>query len=278
METGFPPERCDDEYLRRIARMRFRAMRQAALAAVLAAVSVSGAAAGGPVPGNPLVEIAAGPFVFGSDVGLENERPRRSVEGKAFAMNQTEITNAQYQSFTDATGHRPPFYGSHPILGLPDHPVVGVSFADAAAFCAHYGLRLPSEREYERAARGPHGARFPWGDAPPDRTRVNRGSDRCCGENASDGFALTAPALSFPEGKSEDSLFNLVGNVWEWTRDPYALRHGETPTENDRRYRVLRGGAWNSDPAHLTTTYRLAYDPDFRFAANGGFRCVRSQD
>jgi len=248
------------------------------LAALAATVSVSAAAASGPIPDNPLVEIAAGPFVFGKDDGLENERPRRIVEGKAFAMNQTEITNAQYESFTAATGHRPPFYGSHPVLGLPDHPVVGVSFTDAAAFCAHYGLSLPSERQYERAARGLHGARFPWGDAPLDWTRVNRGSDRCCGEDASDGFSMTAPAFSFPAGKSEDHLFNLVGNVWEWTRDSYAVHPGEASSEPDGRYRVLRGGAWNSDPAHLTTTYRLAYDPDFRFAANGGFRCVQSRD
>ena len=248
------------------------------LAALAALVSIAGVATRASIPGNPLVEIAPGPFVFGNDEGQENERPRRIVEGKAFAMNETEITNTQYKSFTDATGHRPPFYFDHPVLGLADHPVVGVSFADAAAFCAYYGLRLPSEHEYERAARGLHGARFPWGDEPLDVTRVNRGSEKCCGEDASDGFAMTAPALSFPEGKSEDHLFNLVGNVWEWTSDFYAPYSGEAPPEIAGKYRVLRGGAWNSDPSHLTTTYRLAYDPDFRFAANGGFRCVRSQD
>ena len=88
-------------------------------------------------------------------------------------MNRTEITNAQYQRFVDATGHRSAFYGGHPFLGLDDRPVVGVSWADADAFCRFYGLALPSEREYERAARGTDGAPFPWGAAPLDTMRAN---------------------------------------------------------------------------------------------------------
>src|SRR5262249_26813784 len=154
--------------------------------------------------------------------------------------------------------------------GLPDHPVVGVSFADAEAFCTHYGLKLPSEREYERAARGTQGARFPWGDGPVDATHANYGRDTCCAKDAGDGDEMTAPARSFPLGGSKEGLLTLVGNVWEWTRDFYAPYSGEAPPEISGKYRVLRGGAWNSDPTRLSTTYRLAYDPDFRFAANGG--------
>ena len=239
----------------------------------------SGAAASDdPIPGNPLIELPAGPFVFGSETGNENERPRRVIEGKAFAMNKTEITNAQYQRFVDATGHRSAFYGGHPLLGLDERPVVGVSFADVAAFCDHYGLKLPSEQEYERAARGADGVPFPWGDIPADAMHVNHGSKQCCAGDDSDGYAMTAPVDSFPEGASKEGVLNLVGNVWEWTRDVYAPYRGEVPPDIAGKYRVLRGGAWNSDPSHLTTTYRLAYDPDFRFAANGGFRCVRSPD
>ncbi|WP_214472308.1 formylglycine-generating enzyme family protein [Mesorhizobium sp. dw_380] len=225
---------------------------------------------------NPLVEIPGGPFVFGNDTGDENERPRHVVDGKAFAMNETEITNAQYRRFVAVTGHRAAFYDRHPSLGLPDHPVVGVSFADAVAFCAHYGLKLPSEQEYERAARGTQGARFPWRDGPADATHANYGRDACCDKDTGD--QMTAPARSFPLGASREGLLNLVGNVWEWTRDFYAPYRGEAPPEIAGKYRVLRGGAWNSDPIRLSTTYRLAYDPDFRFAANGGFRCVRSSD
>jgi iron(II)-dependent oxidoreductase len=89
---------------------------------------------------------------------------------------------------------------------------------------------------------------------------------------------MTAPARSFPLGASREGLLNLVGNVWEWTRDFYAPYGGEAPPEIAGKYRVLRGGAWNSDLTRLSTTHRLAYDPDFRFAANGGFRCVRAPD
>lgn len=236
------------------------------------------AAADAPIPGNPLIEIPAGPFVFGNDSGEDNERPRRVIEGRAFAINRTEITNAQYQRFVDATAHRSAFYGGHPFLGLDDRPVVGVSFDDAAAFCAHFGLRLPTEREYERAARGTDGARFPWGGAAVDATRANHGSDACCDSDDSDGYAMTAPADSFPQGASKEGVLNLVGNVWEWTADFYAPYEGEAPADIAGKYRVLRGGAWNSDPSHLTATYRLAYDPNYRFAANGGVRCVRSPD
>lgn len=246
----------------------------------IAAVIWVGAAASDDdvIADNPFVEIPGGLFVFGNDMGNENERPQHVVQGRAFAMNETEITNAQYRRFVAATGHRPAFYDRHPVLGLPDHPVVGVSFADAEAFCAHYGLKLPSEREYERAARGTQGAHFPWGDEPVDATRANYGRDPCCDKDAGDGDKMTAPARSFPLGASREGVFNLVGNVWEWTRDFYVPYNGEVPPEIARKYRVLRGGAWNSDPTRLSTTYRLAYDPDFRFAANGGFRCVRSSD
>jgi iron(II)-dependent oxidoreductase len=236
----------------------------------------SAAADASPIVDNPLIDIPAGTFVFGSDDGLENERPRRVLEGRPFAINRTEITNRQYGRFVQATGHRPSFYANHPLLGLDDRPVVGVSWRDADAFCRHYGLVLPSEQQYERAARGTKGAAFPWGEAPPDETRANSGSDACCSGDARDGYPMTAPAQSFVDGASREGILNLIGNVWEWTRDPYGPYESEAAAESAVAFRVLRGGSWNSDPSHLTTTYRLAYDPEFRFSANGGFRCVRS--
>jgi iron(II)-dependent oxidoreductase len=245
---------------------------------LIAITLMAGAApADEPVAGNPLVTIPAGPFVFGNDHGIANERPSQVISGKAFAINRTEITNAQYRRFVDATGHRPAFYDSHPVLGRDEHPVVGVSWRDALEFCDHYGLQLPSEREFERAARGMDGAPFPWGTAPLAPIRVNAGTVSCCSGDDSDGYFMTAPADAFALGASKEGVLNLVGNVWEWTRDVYAPYSGESQQDLGQ-YRVLRGGAWNSDPSHLTTTYRLAYAPDFRFAANGGFRCVRSSN
>jgi formylglycine-generating enzyme required for sulfatase activity len=246
------------------------------LAAVTMIALTSATADGGPIAGNPLIEIPAGAFAFGSDDGPENQRPRRVVEGEAFAINRTEITNRQYQNFIDATGYRSTFFGNHPSLGLDDRPVVGVSWGDADAFCRHYGLVLPSEQQYERAARGTDGALFPWGSAPPGATHANSGAETCCAADQRDGYAMTAPADSFAAGASREGVLNLVGNVWEWTRDFYAPYRGEPDAAITGKFRVLRGGSWNSDSVHLSTTYRLAYNPDFRFAANGGFRCVRS--
>jgi iron(II)-dependent oxidoreductase len=257
-------------------KVRIVSISSALLGVSALALAAGAALADEPVAGNPLIEIPPGSFVFGNDNGIENERPSRVIAGKGFAMNRTEISNAKYKRFVEATGHRPAFYANHPLLGFDDHPVVGVSWDDAAAFCAHYGLNLPSEQEYERAARGTNGMPFPWGTAPLSATRVNGGSPTCCGADDSDGYAMTAPVDSFALGASPQGILNLIGNVWEWTRDLYAPYEGEADAETAGKYRVLRGGAWNSDPGHLTTTYRLAYAPDFRFAANGGFRCVRS--
>ena len=243
---------------------------------VIAVASGAALADDGSIAGNPLIEIAAGAFVFGRDDGSKNERPHSVKEGLAFGINRSEITNLQYQRFVSATGHRPSFYANNPMLGLDDRPVVGVSWGDADAFCRYYGLVLPSEQQYERAARGTDGDAFPWGMAPLDATRANSGADVCCSGDARDGYFMTAPAVSFSNGASSEGVLNLIGNVWEWTRDIYAPYDGGSGVTSSREYRVLRGGSWNSDPAHLTTTYRLAYDPDFRFAANGGFRCVRS--
>ena len=233
------------------------------------------AAAEQPIPDNPLVAVDGGPFVFGNDGGPDNEKPQRTLTLAPFEMNRTEISNAQYQRFVDATGHRSPFYGGHPLLGLDNRPAVGLSWADADEFCLFYGLQLPTEQQYERAARGKDGARFPWGAAALDATRANGGAETCCDGDGADGYQMTAPVDSFAGGASPEGILNLVGNVWEWSRDVYAPYSGPADPAIAGKYRVLRGGAWNSDPAHLSTTYRLAYDPEFRFAANGGFRCVR---
>ena len=243
--------------------------------ALLIMVALHAPAMGGPIEGNPLIEIPAGQFVFGPEGDIGKTGAGQVIEGRAFAMNRTEITNAQYRRFVAATGHRPSFYDGHPVLGLDDRPVVGVSFDDAEAFCRHHGLSLPSEQEYERAARGTKGARFPWGDADPDLQQVNGGSAVCCNSDDKDGYAFTAAAGAFDRGASPEGILNLVGNVWEWTRDGYAP-YGSPKAAEASKFRVLRGGSWNSDAVHLSTTYRLAYAPDFRFAANGGFRCVRS--
>jgi gamma-glutamyl hercynylcysteine S-oxide synthase len=231
-----------------------------------------------PIADNPLILVPGGSFIFGRDEANANERPRRELASPPFEMNETQITNAQYESFVQATGHRPPYYAGHPVLGLADHPVVGVNWYDARDFCAHYALTLPSEREFERAARGRNGAPYPWGDAPAGPSQIGRHTDNCCAGDDSDVHPMTAPVKAFTAGQSPDGVFGLIGNVWQWTRDWYAPYEGEPDPKIAHRFKVLRGGAWNSDSVHLSATYRLAYDPNFRYAANGGFRCVRSPE
>jgi iron(II)-dependent oxidoreductase len=240
----------------------------------LSAILFSGTtAATGPFEGNPLVGIPAGEFVFGADDGEGNEAPRRIDTMAAFRINRFEVTNRLYRVFVEASGHRPSFFDGHRVFGRPDHPVVGVSWHDADAFCRHYGLKLPSERQWERAARGVSGHPFAWGAAPPTPDRVNRGGPICCGPDSRDGYPATAPVGSFPSGTTEEGLFDMTGNVWEWV-DGWYNAHDAAPAAQERKFRVLRGGAWNSGEWKLRTTYRMAYRGDFRFAANGGFRCV----
>jgi len=226
-----------------------------------------------PFPENPLIAIPGGAFVFGADDGEENEKPRQTIEIPGFTVNRTEITNAEYRRFVVEGQGRASNFDRHPELGKDDRPVVGVSWDDADAFCRFYGLKLPTEQQFERAARGATGRKYAWGDAPATPDRVSRGSETCCGPDAADGFPATAPVGSFPKGNTPEGVADLTGNVWEWM-DGWYNPYGTPPAAEDKTYRVLRGGAWNSDDWKLRTTYRLAYRGDFRYAANGGFRCV----
>lgn len=251
------------------------------VALTLTALAATAAAAGpgandtGPFPENPLMPIGGGPFVFGSDDGESNEAPAQPIDLAPFSITKYEISNRLYWAFVEETGHRPSFHAVHEVLGVPDHPVVGVSWDDADTFCRHYGLRLPSPRQWERAARGPDARRFAWGNEDPTPAHVNRGADDCCGPDASDGFSSTAPVGSFPLGETPEGVADLTGNVWEWV-DGWFNPYDAAPAARKTEFRVLRGGAWNSDTWRLRTTYRLAFRGDFRFAANGGFRCVSS--
>lgn len=255
------------------------ALRFLAVLAVTALAAVAAAAPEDndkrPFPENPLMPIGGGAFVFGSDDGEPNEAPSRRIDLAPFSMTKYEISNRLYRAFAEETGHRPSFFAAHPVLGLPDHPVVGVTWDDADAFCRRYGLKLPSPRQWERAARGPDARRFAWGNEDPAPAHANRGANECCGPDAADGYPATAPVGSFPSGETPEGVADLTGNVWEWV-DGWFNPHDAAPAARKTDFRVLRGGAWNSDTWRLRTTYRLAFRGDFRFAANGGFRCVSS--
>ncbi len=239
-----------------------------------------------------LVWIGGGRFMMGDALGEPDEAPRE-VEVAPFRLMRHEVTNRQFAQFVAASGHRTDAERSghgyvwtdrwravvgadwrHPhgratsINDLDDHPVVQVSARDAAAFAEHFGLRLPSEEEWEFAARGGDGRRYPWGDAPPEdssgRRRANFGSLACCAADGKDGFLRTAPVGRFPSGVSPFSLHDMAGNVWEWTRSPFPGAPGDT---------VIRGGGWGNDAYCLRVSYRHGNPPDIGLDMVG-FRCA----
>ncbi len=238
-----------------------------------------------------LVEIPAGQVQLGDAQGDDNE-VLRSIGLPAFRIMRFEVTNAQFRSFLEESGYRTDVerHGEgyswwrrwesvagadwrHPqgpessIEDKPDHPVVQVSAQDADAFCRHYGLRLPSDEEWEYSARGGDGRRFPWGDNPPSSPTeklANAGSIACCGPDDGDGYARTAPVGSFPAGRSPFGLFDMAGNVWEWTSSSFPGKPSE---------RALRGGGWGNNPYCLRTAYRHGNPPDIGLDMVG-FRCA----
>ena len=244
-----------------------------AVLVAISALSPDAARAQGPLEGNPLIEIPGGSFVFGSDVGEDNEAPAQVIDLARFRINKYEVTNRLYAVFVESTGHRPAFYHNHPLWGSPDRPAVGLSWDDANEFCRHYGLKLPTEQQWERAARGPDGRVYPWGNEPPGSARANRGTSECCDMDARDGHLGSAPVGRYPAGRSVEGVMDMAGNVWELV-DGWYGPHDVDPAARKREFRVLRGGAYNSHEWKLRATYRLAYDGDFRFSASGGFRCV----
>ena len=261
--------------------------------------------------GMPMVYVPAGEFVMGNppDRGNDHERPQHSVYLDAYWIDQLEVSNQQFQRFVEATGYRtdaerqgfgfvagqtgldmlPGADWRHPqgpdssILERMHHPVVQVSWHDAQAYCAWAGARLPTEAEWEKAARGADGRFYPWGNAP-DAGRANF-CDRSCPNRApeqslDDGYARSAPVGSFPNGASPYGALDLAGNVAEWTADWYAADYysrspSRNPTGPDSgEGKVLRGGSWRNPL--LPSTYRNAGNPDLLRLDFLGFRCATS--
>lgn len=221
-----------------------------------------------------MCRVPAGRFWLGSDPpeGAENEWPRRLIETPAYEIGQTPVTNAQFAAhmpfYTERSAwseegwawrevnsiERPRFWSDpawDAYLGA-EQPVVGVSWYEADAFARFCGLRLPSEIEWERAARGDDGRRFPWGDEWMPAFAAHRGGPR-----------HTLPVRSIEQNRSPHGLYDCAGNVWEWCSDPYGAG-----------LRSARGGSWNAHPTQLRCASRNAWPPDARFS-NLGFRLAR---
>lgn len=221
----------------------------------------------------PLVDTAQVPegrFWMGSNGGDPNEGPLRQVHLRRFAMDRREVSQAEYRAFADSTGIRIPEWCRDPRLQGEDRPVVGVTWAEAEAFCRWKGKRLPTEAEWEKAARGEDGRTYPWGEDLPSLRWLN----------FADSLGSTAPVGRYPSGASPYGVQDMAGNVSEWVRDWYNPR--VYPTEGLERdptgppsgkMKVVRGGSWQSSPLSVRASARSGRNPLDRSSAVG-FRCA----
>lgn len=230
----------------------------------------------GSKPG-PMVLIPAGPFRMGSNDRLADEGPEYTVTLPDYWIDRYEVTNLQYKAFIDATGHRSPSHFRNRTYpkGKVDHPVTFVSWYDARDYCRWAGKRLPTEEEWEKAARGSDGRIYPWGNefgieranTPVRWARLGRQGD-------------TTPIGAFPSGASPYGLEDMSGNVWEWTSSWYLPHPGNTqPSENyGHIYKVLKGGSWWDCSFYkcgisAPTFNRSFFNPRVR-NSSFGFRCA----
>lgn len=255
--------------------------------------------------GAPMVLIPEGDFSMGDhhNVGWEDERPVHTVYLDAFYIDKYEVTNAQYARFLNAYGknkdrlqHKLMDIGSgkclvekingiyRPKVGYDNHPAVKVSWYGASLYAQFYGKKLPTEAQWEKAARGGLvGKKYSWGDEDPDGTQCNfadKNSDYVWADkNADDGYALSAPVGSFPPNGY--GLYDMIGNAWEWCADWFwGGYYGRSPRENPKgpssgAFRVLRGGGCDSSAFFLRVAFHDALGEQFMYP-NYGFRCVQN--
>ena len=192
---------------------------------------------------SPMVLVPAGEFIMGTDARLPDEGPQHKVKLAAFYIDKYETTNLQYEQFIKATERRSPIHFKNRTYpeGRVDHPVMNVSWEDAHDYCAWAGKRLPTDQEWEKAARGPDGRTFPWGNEfDPHKANVP-GRWKELG-----GFGDTTPVGAFEAGKSPYGVYDLSGNVWEWTDSWYQPYPGNKVASESygERYKTLKGGSW----------------------------------
>lgn len=225
--------------------------------------------------GMNLVYVPAGDFLMGSvasdSQASDDERPQHSVYLSAFWIDKTEVTNAQYRRCVSAGACRQSSYANDSSYNGASQPVMGVSWDDARAYCKWAGRRLPTEAEWEKAARGMDGRIYPWGNDKPTCDLVNYA--HCSGNAASVG--------SYPAGASPYGALDMAGNVSEWVSDWYQVNYyASVPAGNPTgpsvgQGPVLRGGSWSGNPVMVRAATRSWNSPRLRVVGLG-FRCARS--
>ena len=235
--------------------------------------------------GAPMVLVAAGEFTMGAredDKDAQaDERPAHQVYLDAYYIDQFEVTTSHYAAFMEATKRDPPQHWPENVLKVHGKkPVVGVTWDDAQAYCGWAGKRLPTEAEWEKAARGTDGRVYPWGQEPPNEKLAN--FNHCCDFK---DYGVLTDVGSFKRGKSPYGAYDLAGNVWEWVVDWYdetlyqQRAKGNDPIRNPGgpekgEFKVLRGGSWSTEAWFLRSSGRIGDYPSLRNSYDG-FRCVQ---
>ncbi|MEG4623895.1 ergothioneine biosynthesis protein EgtB [Microcoleus sp. w1-18aA5] len=249
-----------------------------------------------PITDSPAIEIPGGEFYMGSDAAeaLDNERSRHLCYVEAYSIDRYPVTCRQYRDFMESGGYqnpdwwsadgwkwlqgeavsRPLYWSENPAFN--NHPVCGVSWYEAEAYCNFIGKRLPSEAEWEKAATWDATNQkyriYPWGEEPPNGSLCNHGNN----------IANTSPVDAFPKGASAVGCCDMLGNVWEWTAstfdaypgfESYPYR-GYSQVYFDGEHRVLKGGSWATFPQALRSSFRNWYYPGVRQII-AGFRCAK---
>lgn len=222
-----------------------------------------------------MIKIHAGDFSMGETQGEPHEYPVHSVRLSAFLIDRFEVRNADYQRCVDVGVCRRSKQMDNPEFGPLNHPVVGVTYFDAKKYCQWLKKDLPTEAQWERAARGEDGRRYPFVGA----VEVDKANLR----GASDGYAKTAPVGHFKKGCTPEGVCDLAGNAAEWVRDWFSpTYYAESPDRDpagpdvSTRTRCVRGGSWTSNSYQARATARDSLDPAYS-STSIGFRCARNQ-
>ncbi len=214
------------------------------------------------------IEWAAQKFFSESLDYYQDETPAHKRSLPKFEIDKTEVTFAQYSSYLEKTGKQKPKLLDDKRFNQNSQPMVGITWQEANDYCHYFGKQLPTEAQWEKAARGPKISYYPWGNEPL-KTHANvRGKK--------DGFRYTAPVGSYKNGASVYGVLDLAGNAWEWTADWYQPHPGNT-VKNDlygEKFKVIKGGSWfsNLDLARISVRGKNLPDRRQNYI---GFRCVK---
>jgi formylglycine-generating enzyme required for sulfatase activity len=219
--------------------------------------------------------VPSGEFIMGSLSGAANEQPQHLVYVDTFFMDKYEVSVGEYAKFLEATSLEAPHDWT--IMNQPQHekrPVVNIDWADAATYCKWVGKRLPTEAEWEKAARGTDGRIYPWGNEPPTRLRASFVKEKW------NEYAAFAPVGTLEDGKSPYGIYDMAGNVWEWVSDWYGRDYYKNgPLQNPKgpssgEFKVIRGGSsyYEVDLRSASRLFNSPSHPSIYY----GFRCAKT--